>query len=958
MEGFLKRTAAELLQRGLDVKNIQVVLPNRRAGLFFTKYLGQLVSRPTYMPKVITIEDFFYDIIGKRPADKLSLIYELYKVFKSLSGSNEAFDRFYFWSEMILKDFNDLDQFLVSPEKLFVNLKEQKILESDWSFLSSDQIELIQAFWASFESRDRFHQEKFLRFWDVLFPLYQGFNSSLQTLGLAYGGSIYREVVENLDNVPPSDMKTFFVGFNAFTGAEEKLIKHYVKNFGAEIYWDIDQYYLNASSQEAGMFFRDYKKDKILGPTFPEITPNKIVEKERQVKTYAVPLKINQANMVGAILEAIPQKGENWEETVVILPDEQLLFPVLNLLPDNVNKVNVTMGYPVKHTPIFTFLEAVVDLQRYSKIVNEELMFYYKPVKELLSTVYLYDHAPEFSQHLIDEFSKNNTLYVSSKVLKEGGPLFAQVFQPMTTTNLMDNMLGLIKMLADPLEENSMERTYLFQCFKQMNRLKVIVDKEIKEEVNIAFLLRIFKQVFGEIKLPFKGEPLQGLQLMGVLESRNLDFKRVIICNMNEGSFPPSNSMNSMIPFNLRKAFGMPIQEQNDAIYAYTFYRLLHEAQEVHLLYTTAGEQGKVNEKSRYIHQLQIEMNQDGVQKEDTITHIPVNLSPTRAIVIEKDKSIMDHLRKYTKSLNGGWEPVSFSPSALNVWLDCRLKFYLSYIAGIDVPEEVQEEVDPAIFGNLVHKSLENLYMGYIERKKRKVLQVSDIEELKDFVYPAVMKAIMEQYFLKEEENPQLTGQLVIARDVLQKYLQGVLLKDKLSAPFEIISLEAGKKYRAFVPIHTNGEELTVALGGIIDRVDRIGDTVRLIDYKSGQDKKTFKSVESLFDRDSSDRNKAAMQTFFYGLLYEANFPDNQYFLKPALFNLRDIFKDDFNPYLQENYEYRKYNEVNDYAAYREAYVSSLKSTLEEIFDQSQVFDQTTDLKKCEYCPYVEICSR
>ncbi|GAB2991963.1 PD-(D/E)XK nuclease family protein [Cyclobacterium sediminis] len=957
MEGFLKRTAAELLKRSVDIKNIRVVLPNRRAGLFFTKYLGQLVSRPTYMPKVITIEDFFYDIIGKRPADKLSLIYELYKVYKTLSGNEEGFDRFYFWGEMILKDFNDLDQFLVNPEKLFVNLKEQKILESDWSFLSPDQIELIQAFWASFESRDRFHQEKFLRFWDVLFPLYQGFNSSLKTLGLAYGGSIYREVVETLDNVPPSEMKTVFVGFNAFTGAEEKLIKHFVKNFGAEIYWDIDQYYLNASSQEAGMFFRDYKKDKILGPTFPEITPNKIVEKERQVKTYAVPLKINQANMVGAILEAIPQKEENWEETVVILPDEQLLFPVLNLLPDNVNKVNVTMGYPVKHTPIFTFLEAVVDLQRYSKIVNEELMFYYKPVKELLSTVYLYDLAPEFSQHLIDEFSRNNTLYVSSKVLKEGGALFAQVFQPMTTATLMDDILGLIKMLADSLEENTMERTYLFQCFKQMNRLKVIVDKEIKEEVNIAFLLRIFKQVFGEIKLPFKGEPLQGLQLMGVLESRNLDFKRVIICNMNEGSFPPSNSMNSMIPFNLRKAFGMPIQEQNDAIYAYTFYRLLHEAQEVHLLYTTAGEQGKVNEKSRYIHQLQIEMNQDGVQKEDTITHIPVNLSPTRAIVIEKDKSIMDHLRRYTKPLYGEWEPLSFSPSALNVWLDCRLKFYLSYIAGIDVPEEVQEEVDPAIFGNLVHKSLENLYMGYIERKKRKVLQVSDIEELNDFVYPAVMKAIMEQYFL-EGENPQLTGQLVIARDVLQKYLQGVLLKDRLSAPFEIISLEADKKYRAFVPINSNGEELTIALGGIIDRVDRIGDTVRLIDYKSGQDKKTFKSVESMFDRDSSDRNKAAMQTFFYGLLYEANFPDNQYFLKPALFNLRDIFKEDFNPYLQENYGYRKYSEVKDYAAYREDYVSSLKSTLEEIFDQDQVFDQTNDLKKCDYCPYAEICSR
>ena len=958
MDGFLKRTAADLLQRGVDLKNSQVILPNRRAGLFFTKYLGQLVTQPAYMPKVITIEDFFYDIAGKRPADKLTLIYELYKVFKPLSGSEESFDRFYFWGEMILRDFNDLDQFLVNPEKLFINLKEQKILESDWSFLSSTQIELIQAFWASFESRDRFHQEKFLRFLDVLFPLYNQFNTSLKTLGLAYGGRIYREVAEGLDKVESSEIGAIFVGFNAFTGAEEKLIKYFVKNFGAEVFWDIDRYYLNALNQEAGMFFRDYKKDKILGPTFHETTPGRIEENKRKIQTYAVPLKINQANMVGAILEAIPDLEQNWEETVVILPDEQLLFPVLNLLPDKVNKVNVTMGFPVKHTPVFTFLEAVVDLQRYTRVVNEDVMFYHKPVKELLSTVYLYDAAPEFSKNLIEAFARTNTLYISETDLEAGGPLFAKVFQQMTTDNLMDNMLALIRMLAEPLEENSMERTYLYQCFKQMNRLKAIVEKEIKEEVNIAFLLRIFRQVFGEIKLPFKGEPLEGLQLMGVLESRNLDFKRVIICNMNEGSFPPSSAMNSMIPFNLRKAFGMPIQEQNDAIYAYTFYRLLHEAEDVHLLYTTAGTQGQVSEKSRYIHQLQIEMNREGIQKEDSITHIPVNLSATRPISIKKDKAILSHLMRYTKPSSGEWEPVSFSPSALNVWLDCRLKFYLNYIAGIEVPEEVQEEVDPAIFGNLVHMSLENLYMGFIERKKRRIVEKSDIEGLKDFVYPAVMNAIKKQYFLEEKGSQKLTGQLVIARDVLQKYLQGVLIKDKESVPFEIISLEAGKKYRAFVPINTDMGMVNVALGGIIDRVDRIGETVRLIDYKSGQDNKTFKGIESLFDRDDSDRNKAAMQTFFYGLLYEANFPDNKHMLKPAIFNLREIFKEDFNPYLQEIIGPRKKMEVTDYSIYRDNYVTHLKKTLEEIFDQDQAFDQTTDIKKCQYCPYANICSR
>tara|TARA_R110002049_G_scaffold5575_2_gene37956 strand:+ start:1984 stop:4860 length:2877 start_codon:yes stop_codon:yes gene_type:complete len=958
MDGFLKRTAADLLQRGVDLKDFQVILPNRRAGLFFTKYLGQLVTKPAYMPKVITIEDFFCDIAGKRPADKLSLIYELYKVFKPLSGSEESFDRFYFWGEMILRDFNDLDQFLVNPEKLFINLKEQKILESDWSFLSTTQIELIQAFWASFESRDRFHQEKFLRFWDVLFPLYKQFNTSLKTLGLAYGGAIYREVAEGLGKMKSPDKSIVFVGFNAFTGAEEKLVKYFVENFGAEVFWDIDRYYLNALNQEAGMFFRDYKKDKVLGPTFPQTTPARIEESERKVHTYAVPLKINQANMVGAILEAVPDLENNWEETVVILPDEQLLFPVLNLLPDKVNKINVTMGYPVKHTPVFTFLEAVVDLQRYIRVVNEDVLFYHKPVKELLSTVYLYDTAPEFSQNLIDGFTRNNTLYVSTSILSTGGPLFAKIFQQMTTDNLMDNLIELIQMLAEPLEENSMERTYLYQCFKQMNRLKAIVEKEIREEVSIAFLLRIFRQVFGEIKLPFKGEPLEGLQIMGVLESRNLDFKRVIICNMNEGSFPPSNSMNSMIPFNLRKAFGMPIQEQNDAIYAYTFYRLLHQAKDVHLLYTTAGSQGQVGEKSRYIHQLQIEMNQKGIQKKDSVTHIPVNLSAAKPILIKKDKSIINLLKRYTKPSNGEWEPVSFSPSALNVWLDCRLKFYLTYIAGIEVPEEVQEEVDPAIFGNLVHMSLENLYMGFIERKKRKVLEESDIDGLKDFVYPAVMKAIKKQYFLENEESQKLTGQLVIARDVLQKYLQGVLVKDKESAPFEIISLEAGKKYRAFVPINIEDGVVNVALGGIIDRVDRIGETVRLIDYKSGQDKKSFKGIDSLFDRDSKDRNKAAMQTFFYGLLYEANFPDNQFFLKPAIFNLREIFKEDFNPYLQETIGHQKKIEVTDYANYRDEYLLGLQGTLEEIFDKDQDFDQTTDTGKCEYCPYTNICSR
>ncbi|WP_162418101.1 PD-(D/E)XK nuclease family protein [Cyclobacterium roseum] len=957
MDSFLKETAKTLLQSKGDLKGVKVILPNRRAGLFFVKYLSQMADKPLWMPEVITIEDLFYQFAEKKPADKLTLIYELYRVYQALTEREESFDRFFFWGEMILKDFNDLDQFLVNPEKLFTNLKEQKVLESDWSFLSPEQVKLIREFWASFEGRDRAHQEKFLKFWDILYPLYTGFNAAIESLGMAYGGKIYRDVATGLETLKPIEEQLVFVGFNAFTTTEERLIKHLVNHFGAEIFWDLDTYYLNQPEQEAGLFFRSYQKDPILGPTFPERIPNFLQQHKAMIKTYNVPLKINQANLVAGLLEQV--KGEeNWEETVVILPEEQLLFPLLNVLPEKINRVNVTMGYPVRQTPVYTFLEAVLELQRYAKMEDGELLFYHKPVKDLLSNVFLTEMAPEFSKQVHDELLRTNAIYFPAGKLREGGEVFALVFQLYTAETIMDYLLELIRALAAPLEEKSMERTYLYQCFKQMNRLKAVFDQEIKEAVSVGFFTRLFRQVFAESRLPFQGEPLEGLQLMGVLETRNLDFKRVIICSMNEGSFPPSKSMDSLVPFNLRQAFGMPVQEQNDAIYAYTFYRLLHRAEEVHLIYSTAGSQGQVGEKSRYIHQLQIEMEHSGIQKDDTLVHVPVNLTQAKPIQIQKSPSILRVLERYTDSPGEGQTATSFSPSAINMYLDCRLKFFLTYIAAVEVPDEVQEAVDPAIFGNLVHQSLENLYAGFIARKGRNWVEASDIDGLMDYISPAVEKAIRAQYFLDEDATLKLTGQLTIARDVLQKYLAGVLEQDRLTTPFEIISLEGNKKYATQLPVTTRSGVRRVSLSGIIDRVDRVGTTIRLIDYKSGNDKKDFKGIPGLFDREDKSRNRAAMQTLFYGLLYEARHPENKSPLKPALFSLRDVFKEDFSPYLREVLGPGKRQEVNDFADYREDFVGELTRILEEIINPGQDFDQTDDLEKCRLCPFSEICSR
>ncbi len=953
MHSFLRNTAVDILAKHPDLQNLCIVLPNRRAGLFFTQHLGTLISEPIWMPEVRTIEDVFYLFAGQRPADDLTLIFELYQVYRDLHPAPEDFDRFYFWGEMILKDFNDLDQFMADPKKLYHQLAEFKEFETDQSFLTESQVELIQQFWASFVRQDRMHQEKFLKFWQLLNPLYQAFQASLNVSGLAYSGKLYRKVAESLDQIPSPEKQFVFIGFNAFTKTEENLIKHFISKFGAEIYWDLDSYYLKDKNQEAGLFFREYQRDKVFGPTFPETIPSQIQTKKGRIYTYATPLKTNQANLVGTILEKI--SAENWEETVVILPDEQMLFPVLHALPDQIDKVNVTMGYPVKNAPVYAFLEAVLEMQRFIKVEEGKILFYHQTVKNLLSSIYLKSAAPDFCLKLLNDIQEKNQIHISQESLHRGGAFFALIFQKLESEQLFSYLSELIEELAGRLKEEPLQRSYLYQCFKQLTRLREIFEKQESLTVNREFFIRLFRQVFREVKLPFEGEPLQGLQLMGVLESRNLDFRRVIICNMNEASFPPSAGLNSMIPFNIRRAFGLPVQEQNDAIYAYTFYRLLHSAEEVHMIYTTASDQGKSVEKSRYIQQMEVEM---GLDSKEEMIFVPIDQKSPGAIAIQKEPEVLQLLEKYVVR-EDGTSQTAFSPSALSVYLDCRLKFYLHYLAGIKEKEEVSEEIDAGVFGNLAHYSMENLYLGFMERKKRDVLEPGDFKELKkNWVFPAIEKAIRTFYHLEEAAETKLNGQLAIARDVLQKYIIRVLEIDEESAPFRLVSLEKGKEYRAKLEIETEKGTQKISLKGIIDRVDEFNGVIRLIDYKSGGDKKEFPDIPSLFDRDHKNRNKAAMQTMFYGLLYQSTISQNTLPLKPAIFNLKEIFSEDFNPYLQLREPRKSGIELTDYRDHQEEYVAGLKGLLEELYDPDVSFSQTDDLKKCEYCAYKEICGR
>jgi len=942
---FLKEIAKALLDSGRDLKSIRLVLPNRRAGLFFTKYLGELIDQPVWMPEVLTIEQLVYQLAGNTPTDELTLVFELYEEYRQLQKDPEPFDRFFHWGELILKDFNDLDQFLAPVNQVYAYLAEIKEFETDLSFLTEEQRALIAQFWKAFARQNETEKERFLKFWQILGLLYQGFQARLQASGLAYSGQLYRQVAENTSAIPQPDKQLVFVGFNAFTLAEEKIITHYLEVHGASIFWDVDRYYLDDPLQEAGLFFRDYLKDSILGKTFPEKIPAEIKNKGAQIHTHSIPLKTNQANLVGKLLEQVGA-DEALEETVIILPDEQLLFPVLHQLPEVIAKLNVTMGYPMRNAPIYAFLDAVLDLQRYAKSKEGVVTFYHKPVLDLLAYSYLQSADAAWASEATQKIQNENWVDVPLDLVSKENTLFALVFQKVGSDSLLDYLLAIIQFLAKELQEDPTQKSYLFQAFKQLNRVKEIFQARGTNKLKVEFLLSLFRKLFRDLKLPFEGEPLQGLQVMGVLESRNLDFKRVIICDVNEGSFPPGGGIQSMIPFNLRKAFRLPVQEQNDAIYAYTFYRLLHRAEEVHLIYATSGEQGKSSEMSRFIQQMRVELP---IAKPQSVL-VPVNLTPNQPITLEKTPAMLTSLARYLKPVGEEAAEKRFSASALNMYLDCRLRFYLRYVAELKEPEEVVTTIDPMTFGTLLHKGIELLY-EIPEEETFRDIDGHTIDRLLPQVSAAVDRAFRELYKKQEGEELLLTGQLQIAREVLTKYMEAILDYDKKNGDFRVIGLE--KEQIAHMSIETQEGTKEVELGGVIDRVDIKDGVVRLLDYKTGKDTKKIPSLGSLFDRDDKKRNKAGMQTFLYAFFYQYQHPGNRLPLKPGIMNIKEIYSEDFNPFLQ-----LEDSEVSDYREFAAGFEEGLRGLLEEIMDPLVPFDQTEDKKKCSYCAYQELCGR
>lgn len=984
MKPFLYELADAINREYRPLDSLTLVFPNRRAVLYFRRHLSTLLDRPTFSPRLLTIEDYLTDFSHLRIPDKLELIHRLYRAYNeiirnsvsSTADESEPFDKFYFWGDMLLRDFDEADKYLVNVEQLFKDLTHQKELDSTFDYLTDEQREFLRTFWSSFEENLTENKRKFLDVWNQLYQLYKTFNEQLIAEGLAYEGGMHRMVAEKIDQLATgkkSPSKIIFAGFNALTKAEEKIISYFVEKDIADVFWDTDEYYVNNSTQEAGKFFREYQQHEILGKTFSKHVPSNFLPGilnpsqndsskhayRKSIRIFGAAEPVGQAKMMAQILEEELKKGIDPEDTLIVLPDEKLLLPVLHGLSGYVEKLNITMGFPISSTPVFNLVELLVEMQ----ISRKQDHFNHRQVLALLGHPYVVAADAAAANSKRKEILTHNWVHIPKSFLATSVALHRSIFRDVNG-DIITYLREVLTLVGGLDSLGDFDKEYTFHFLKLLNRMEEVIgmgystsrvesdalftiDERVKQakvnQSSIKAFLRLFRQLIQVHKIPFTGEPLKGLQVMGVLETRNLDYKNVFILSLNEGAFPSSASKGSYIPSNIRKAYGLPTVEHQDAMYAYLFYRVLQRAENVFLFYNSETDILGQGEMSRYLQQLVYE---SGLKMERKVLHNPIQPRPINPISISKDESVMDALSRLSE---GNSRFKGISPSALNTYIECRLRFYLRHVAKIKEADEVEEDLDARVLGNFLHEVMELFYKHIRDRKGSKLIEASDLNEGDVLIDKLIDEVFINAYRLDPSKQVQYEGQRLVVREIVKSFARRIVEMDKAYAPFAMEALEQeGLLYN----VKLDKPPGSVLISGKIDRVDRKDNLVRVIDYKTGKDRLDFDNVPSLFSRDQN-RNKAAFQTMLYALLYKTNAPNEGDKIVPGLINRMNLFDKNFQFGLQVGKTY-----VGDVDPLLGEFEQHLRMLLEELFDPEVPFDQTTEIEICRFCPYEGICYR
>ena len=959
MKPFLYQVASLFYEKWeAEVSRLAFVFPNRRTGLFFQKYLSEVADTPLFSPTILTINDLFIQLSGKQSADRISMLFTLYDIYIRQSGSTETFDEFLYWGEMLLNDFDDIDKYMANARMLFSNVTDLREIENDFDFLSDEQIAAIRSFWSSFYPRgDTPNQQQFLAVWQVLYDLYEEFRATLAAEGKGYEGMIFREVVESMERGESPDLpyeQIVFVGLNALSVSEERFLAQLQKREIADFYWDYVSDKVTDPDNKASYFVSRNLKSF---PSSMKLPPEEKVKTE--IEVIGIPSGIGQAKHVYTLLSDWCKEAEMSSEealrTAVILPDEHLLIPVLNAIPEQIRRINVTMGYPLAGTPVASLIEYILALQKNVRYIDRNPLFYFRDVLPVLNHRYILSTSPEIISSLVKEITENNKIYISHTELGKT-PLLEILFTPVTGVEafsdylikVLEELNKVMSALSDEEEEdatlrtNDLEQEFIFHYFTTVNRMREVM-KDARIEMKIDTFFRLLKRVTDTITIPFHGEPLSGLQIMGVLETRALDFDRLIILSMNEGIFPQRKAANSFIPYNLRRGFGLPTYEHQDSVWAYHFYRLIERASHVSLLYDTRSNGLQTGEVSRFVHQLHYHYE---VPMRDKLVVYNVSSSKTPPLAVPKREDIMRRLDAYRK---GGSKAIS--ASAINTYLDCPLKFYFSVVEGIREEEEVSETIESDVFGSILHKVMEELYKPF-QGKMVTVDLLKAIRKDTALLTGAIARAFASEFF-KTEVVRSLTGQNYLIGEMIRKYVEKILERDGKLTPF--VYIESERKINGLISLSDHSE---IRLKGFIDRVDEVLDAIRIIDYKSGSGTTTFSSIESLFNKEEKDRAKAVMQVFMYCWMY-AHFTENKgKTIQPGIYYVRSLFSDPFDPSVYHRIERGKSEKVEDFSGYAQAFEEGLRGCLDEIFNPEIPFTQTPTGKACSYCPFKGICGK
>ena len=959
MESFLKLVAADLYKHTEgNLAHTAVVFPNKRAGLFFNEYLAQESDSPIWSPAYVSISELFRSLSPWEVGDPVKLVCELYKIFRRETQSTETLDDFYFWGEMLISDFDDADKNRVDTDKLFSNLQDLRNIMDDYTFIDDEQEEAIRQFFQNFSIERRTAlKERFISLWDVLGNIYKGFRESLASQNIAYEGMMYRHVIEHLDVDKLPYEKYVFVGFNVLNKVEHTLFTQLKDAGKAVFYWDYDEFYMKENRQavthEAGEFIRRNLRD-FPSPLSGELFKN--LSKPKEVHYIASSTENAQARYLPQWIRnnlTTPEK-----ETAVVLCNEALLQPVLHSLPAEIKHVNITMGFPLSQTPVYSFLIALLELHTHGFNFKSG-RYTFQSVVTLLKHPYTRQLTGQ-AELLEKELTRNNRFYPLPGELGKD-EFLTRLFTPLSgnlnlcirLSETLQQVAGIYQANTSGTEDtdafNQLYRESLFKAYTTINRFRTLIEED-ELTVQSETFRRLLVKVLSTTNIPFHGEPAIGMQVMGVLETRNLDFRHLVLLSVNEGQLPKSGGDSSFIPYNLRKAFGMTTIEHKIAVYAYYFYRLLQRAERITLIYNTSSDGLNRGEWSRFMLQFLIEWPHPITRQFLEAGQSPQGTSP---ITVEKTPDVM---RRMQSLFDVRANPkAKFSPSALNYYLDCPLKFYYRYVAGLSAPDEVSAEIDSATFGSIFHYAAEHIYKdltthGKVINKEALETLLRNEVKLQDYVDTAFKKLF---FNVPQNEKPEYNGVQLINSAVIARYLKQLLQNDLRYAPFTFIASEM--EVDEPIDIQTPKGVIKSRIGGIIDRMDSKDGTLRIVDYKTGGDTDTPPHVESLFIPDKK-RSNYVFQTFLYAAIMCRKQPTMK--IAPALLYIHRAATETYSPVIQMGEPRKPKEAVEDFSKYEKEYRERLQGLLEEIFNPEKSFAQTEIIEKCTYCDFKALCKR